>query len=190
MLRSRVGDYYVKTLHQRNAIYGRMDHDALRWLMRLTEFWELRRRRWRLRLAYFQFIIEYWPEGIHQITDALLRLLSSNKPTESVNDEIPCLDDPVLLPHANSKATVILDELYDSLKLCDPPFHASAAVITLLVTTLTQRKVNSAGNKNVKNESRTDVQPLLDIDSVTDDESNKFNDDAWNDTDEVDPLDI
>lgn len=61
----------------------RTDHDALRWLMTLSES-SGRLTRWRLRLAQYDFEIQYRPGRVHQVPYALSRLITSR----SVSD--PC----------------------------------------------------------------------------------------------------
>ena len=71
----------------------RTDHDALHWLMTLTDS-SGRLMRWRLRLSKFDFTITYRPGRVHQVPDALSRLISpdgnSDKP---VDDEVPTYGD-------------------------------------------------------------------------------------------------
>ena len=67
----------------------RTDHDCLRWLMNLTES-SGRLTRWRLRLADFDFVIEYKPGRKNQVADALSRLLRPRGPVEPVDDTVPC----------------------------------------------------------------------------------------------------
>ena len=53
------------------------DHDALRWLMYLTES-SGRLTRWRLRLAEYDFTIQYRLGRVHQVPEILSRLVSPN----------------------------------------------------------------------------------------------------------------
>ena len=53
----------------------RKDHDALRWLMTLTDSSQ-RLMRWRLRLSEFDFTIQYRPAIVNQVPDALSRIIS------------------------------------------------------------------------------------------------------------------
>ena len=62
----------------------RTGHDALRWLMSLTET-SGRLTRWRLRLAENDFTIQYRPGRVHQVPDALSRLVSP----KITNDLLP-----------------------------------------------------------------------------------------------------
>ena len=71
----------------------RTDHDALRWLLALTES-SGRLMRWRLRLSEFDFTITYRPGRVHQVPDALSRLLSPDGNDEkAVDDEVPTYGD-------------------------------------------------------------------------------------------------
>ena len=81
----------------------RTDHDALRWLMSLTESTG-RLTRWRLRLSEFDFDIEYRPGRVHQVPDALSRLIAPIESTSAVDDDIPNFDDALVLCTALSDA--------------------------------------------------------------------------------------
>ena len=71
----------------------RTDHDALRWLMTLTDS-SGRLMRWRLRLSEFDFTITYRPGRVHQVPDALSRLISPDgNDDKAVDDEIPTYGD-------------------------------------------------------------------------------------------------
>ena len=49
--------------------------------------------RWRLRLAEFDFTIEYRPGRVHQVPDALSRLVAPNRGNQSeIDDEVPTFD--------------------------------------------------------------------------------------------------
>ena len=53
--------------------------------------------RWRLRLAEYDFTIKYRPRPVHQVPDALSRLVSPRvaddpRPTVEVDDDIPTID--------------------------------------------------------------------------------------------------
>ena len=74
----------------------RTDHDSLRWLMSLTESTG-RLTRWRLRLSEFDFVIQYRPGRVHQIPDALSRLIVPNNTQRPVDDDIPTFDDALTL---------------------------------------------------------------------------------------------
>ena len=71
----------------------RSDHDSLRWLMNLTES-SGRLTRWRLRLAEFDFVIEYKPGRQNQVADALSRLVRPNGEKGAVDDAVPCFVSP------------------------------------------------------------------------------------------------
>ena len=68
----------------------RTDHDSFRLLMNISDStgWLMR---WRLRLSEFDFTVKYRPGLVHQVPDALSRVLTSDgndkKPTE---DEWQC----------------------------------------------------------------------------------------------------
>lgn len=73
----------------------RTDHDALRWLMSLSES-SGRLTRWRLRLAEFDFVIQYRPGRVHQVPDALSRLEPgpNTAPQLAVDDDVPTYPPP------------------------------------------------------------------------------------------------
>jgi transposase InsO family protein len=75
----------------------RTDHHALRWVMNLAEA-QGRLARWRLRLAEFNFKVEYSPGATHHAADVLSRLPSPGVPDVPIDVDIPVtlvhLDDP------------------------------------------------------------------------------------------------
>ena len=71
----------------------RTDHDALRWLMTLTDS-SGRLMRWRLRLSEFDFTITYRPGRVHQVPDTISRLISpGGNDDKAVDDEVPTYGD-------------------------------------------------------------------------------------------------
>ena len=70
----------------------RTDHDALRWLLTLSDP-SSRLMRWRLRLSEFDFEIQYRPGRVHQVPDALSRLITPESDPKPVDDEIPTFGD-------------------------------------------------------------------------------------------------
>ena len=71
----------------------RTDHDALRWLMTVSDSIG-RFMRWRIRLSEYDFTVKYRPGLVHQVPDALSRVLTpdgnDNKP---IDDEVPTYGD-------------------------------------------------------------------------------------------------
>ena len=66
----------------------RTNHDALRWLMTLTDS-PGRLMRWRLRLSEFGFTITYRPGRVRQVPHALSRLISPDgNDDNAVDDEV------------------------------------------------------------------------------------------------------
>lgn len=77
----------------------RTDHDALRWLMSLTET-SGRLTGWRLRLAEYDFETLYRPVRVLQVLDAMSRLVQPSdplRPQKPVDDDVPTLE-PVTQP--------------------------------------------------------------------------------------------
>ena len=71
----------------------RTDHDALRWLMTLTDS-SGRLMRWRLRLSELDITITYRPGRVQQVPDALSRLISpAGNDDKAVDDEVPTYGD-------------------------------------------------------------------------------------------------
>jgi len=66
----------------------RTDHEALRWLMTLTDA-SGRLLRWRLRVAEFDFTVAYRPGRVHQVPDALSRLETEFDDGHPVDDDVP-----------------------------------------------------------------------------------------------------
>ena len=78
----------------------RTDHDALRWLMTLTDS-SGGLMRWRLRLSEFDFTIQYCPGIFHQVPGALSRIISPQR-----NDDLPVHDEaPTFEYHENVLVT-------------------------------------------------------------------------------------
>ena len=70
----------------------RTAHDALRWLLTLSDP-SGRLMRWRLRLSEFDFEIQYRPGRVQQVPDALSRLITPGSDPKPVDDEIPTFGD-------------------------------------------------------------------------------------------------
>ena len=90
MLLRLMGSNYAKTLYRRREVYGsNVYHDALRWLMKITDS-SGRLMRWRLRLSDLGFT----PGIVHQVTDALSRIISPQDNDECpVDDKLPTYGD-------------------------------------------------------------------------------------------------
>ena len=67
----------------------RTDHAALRWLMKISNSTGCLMR-WRLRLCEFDFTVKYRPGLVHQVPEALSRILTPEGNEEKpINDEVP-----------------------------------------------------------------------------------------------------
>ena len=72
--------------------FVRTDHDALRWLLTFSDP-SGQLMRWRLRLSEFDFEIQYRPGGVHQVPDALSRLITPGSDPKPGDDENPTFGD-------------------------------------------------------------------------------------------------
>ena len=91
----------------------RTDHNSLRWILNMTSA-EGRLARWRLRLAEFEFDVEYKKGKRHVIADALSRMATRSGDETEIPDEIPCFDAAnIVEPHADAYARA------DTALLCD-----------------------------------------------------------------------
>jgi len=70
----------------------RTDHEALRWLLTLTDS-SGRLLRWRLRLAGVDYTVTYRPGRVHQVPDALSRLETEFDDGKVVDDDVPTFGD-------------------------------------------------------------------------------------------------
>ena len=78
----------------RPYLYGsafnlRTDHEALRWVLNLADS-SGRLARWRLRLAEYDYEVQYRPGVKHQLADGVSRLRTDGGDTAPVDDEVPC----------------------------------------------------------------------------------------------------
>ena len=148
----------------------RTDHDALRWLMSLTES-SGRLTRWRLRLSKYDFTIQYRPGRVHQVPDALSRLISprgtgdSRKAVE-VDDDIPTFD--------GTTVRDVSDELRD---------HACTAECDHKTDHVIFTTRNQAGRKR---RTRSRGGPVVDEETPALHER----DDPWAEIEEFDATDI
>ena len=165
----------------------RTDHDCLRWLMNLTESTG-RLTRWRLRLSEFDFEIQYRPGRVHQVPDALSRLIRPHaNDAPDVDDDIPHYDDATSSTALGTVAAV-------------------TDVTSPVVTRSRNRATKAAERGNTAGRSRdgtvretrdpatetanqrpdVGAMPLDDIDDLPD----VLDDDGWDDCDDVDPFDL
>ena len=83
----------LRTYIEGETFTVRTDHDALRWLMTLTDS-SGRLMRWRIRLSKFDFTIQYRPGTVHQVPDALSRIISPQGNDDGpVDDKVPTYGD-------------------------------------------------------------------------------------------------
>lgn len=94
MLRHNVGRHHTTTVHRRNEVHLSNRPRRAVGLVSLTEtFGRLTRRR--LRLAEFDFSMQYWPGRVHQVPSALSRLTQPRAVMElqcSLDDDIPGIE--------------------------------------------------------------------------------------------------
>jgi len=70
----------------------RCDHKALKWILTTTACTNIRLNRWRIRLAEFDYDVDYKPVRQHAIADALSRMSTEGLDTIPVPDDIPVVD--------------------------------------------------------------------------------------------------
>jgi hypothetical protein len=72
----------------------RTDHQALRWVMNLSDA-QCLLARWRLQLDEFTFTVDYLPGAVHHAADAMSRLPSQPVPLDPIDDKLPtyCLSE-------------------------------------------------------------------------------------------------
>ena len=149
------------------------DHNALQWLMFLTES-SGRLTRWRLRLAEYDFTIQYRPGSVHQVPDALSRLVSTRvtddpRPVVEVDDDIPTFD-------AGTTVHDVSNELADH--VCTASCDHKA--VHVFVTTRNQTGSRRRSRARTRNEPRGDDEaPALEG-------TTSF----WEENDEFDAVDI
>ena len=151
----------------------RTDHDALRWLMSLTKS-SGRLTRWRLRMAEYDFTIQYRPGRVHQVPDALSRLVSPRvtedpRPVVEVDDDLPTFD-------AGPTVHYVSNELADHVcsASCD---HKAVHVF------VTRR--NQAGSRR-RSRAQTRDEPRGDDEAPALEGTTSF----WEENDELDAVDI
>ena len=148
----------------------RTDHDALRWLMSLTES-SGRLTRWQLRLAEYDFTIQYKPGRVHQVPDALSRLVSPRATEDprkavEVDDDMPTFDSTTVCDMS--------DELRD---------HACTAKCDHNTDHVFVTSRNQAGRKR---RTRSPDGPVGDDEALALQER----DDPWAEIEEFDAVDI
>ena len=67
----------------------RTDHEPLKWLLNLMDA-SGRLARWRLRLAEYDFNVEYRPGRVNNLADGMSRLPTEGETKTSIDEEIPC----------------------------------------------------------------------------------------------------
>ena len=148
-------------------------HDALRWLMSLTES-SVRLTRWRLRLAEYDLTNQYGPGRVHQVPDALSCLISPRiaenpRPFVEVDDDIPTYD-------TGTTVRDVSDELADH--LCTASWDDEADHI--FVTTRNRKKIRRSSRDRARDKPRGDDEaPAL-----------EEPDDFWAENEEFDAVDL
>ena len=133
----------------------RTDHDALRWLMSLTESSGILTQ-WRPRLAEYDFTIQYRPGRVHQVPDALSRpvwprVTDDPRPVVEVDDDIPTFD-------AGTTVHDVSNELADH--VCTASCDHKA--VHVFVTTRNQAGSRRMSRARMHDEPRGDDEaPLL-----------------------------
>ena len=122
--------------------------------MSLTES-SRRLTQWRLRLAEYDFTIQYRPRRVHQVPDDLSRLVSPKvtddpRPTVEVDDDIPTFD-------GGTTVRDVSNELADH--VCTTSCNHQA--IHVFVTTRNQAGSRTRSRVRTRHEPRGDDEALL-----------------------------
>ena len=151
----------------------RTDHDTLRWLISLTES-SGRLTRWRLRLAEYDFTIQYRLGRVCQVPNALSCLLSPRvaddpRPVVEVDDDIPTYD-------TGTTVRDVSDELADHVCTASCDHEADHVFVTTRNRTISQRRARA----RARDEPRSDDEaPALE-------EPDSF----WAENEEFDAVDL
>lgn len=172
MLRSSLGDYYLTPTHSGDTVTVRTDHNVLRRLMNHTES-SGQQTMWRLQLAKLDFTIEYRPGRVLAVRYALSRLFPTGAPPQTVHNEIPSFDDPLLL--------LRLHATYNPVPTPSPTVESSSNDVSVLISTHARQA-----------HTKTDPAPLSSSSGIPTGPTdvNKLGEVCWDDTDDVDPFHI
>ena len=198
----------------------RTDHDALRWLMTLTESTG-RLTRWRLRLSEFDFVIQYRPGRVHQVPDALSRLIAPIENDTEVDDDLPNFDDAIALytnndmnaialtAHSATERQRAVSEYICAVTRAAARRAAAPDASPQGASTETHRATSPRGSRRTRSETTNQRQLVTprDVENETAnheptsappindtdsdlDSDDDIEDDAWDDCDDFDPFDL